>query len=198
MPTPLIIPNALQVVVSGTNLGTNWVNTFGLVADGAFLLDQTVADDIAEAFRAPWFALRPALNLGWSAEEVLVRDLRTGTSPTIEADFAPFSGSNPGQAMPPHLAIVASHSTGFRGRSYRGRTYLNGFTEASNDADGTVLAVTRDEILTFFSAIKTNLAALTSGGFDLAVLSRVLLEANAITNTTVDDEWDRQDRRKRQ
>lgn len=193
----IVIPEALQVVVAGANLGTPWVNTYGIKGDGAFLLDQSVADEIGFAFRNAIVDVAPSLNFAWSVTSIQIRDLRTSTSPTWEADVPLFSGSNAGEAMPPQMAIVASHSTGQRGASFRGRTYLNGWTESVNEADGSVSAGARTTIVTMFEAIQTDLAAVTGGPFTLAVLSRKLLEANPITNTTVDTEWDRQDRRKR-
>lgn len=196
--TALVIPNALQVVVSGACLGTPWVNTFGVVGPSPFLLDQSVADEIGFAFRNSYILGQASLTSGWSLSEVLVRDLRTATSPTWAAAITTFSGSNAGQAMPPQLAIVASHSTGFRGASYRGRTYFNGFTESLNEGDGSITVGGRELVEDCVASIKTELATVTGGPFELAVLSRKLLEANVITNTTVNAEWDRQDRRKRQ
>jgi len=43
---------------------------------------------------------------------------------------APTAGGNSGEAMPPQSAIVVTLSTGFAGRSRRGRTYISGFVEA--------------------------------------------------------------------
>lgn len=193
----LVIPGALQVVIKGTNLGTNWANVWGVYNPDPFLLDQSIANDIADAFFDGYALDAASRTFGWSLDSIEVRDLRTATSPSWDAVITPFSGSNAGDAMPPQTAVVLSHRTGLRGKSYNGRTYMNGWVEVSNDGDGSVDPALRTALLAEVAAIEAGLAAVTGGPFELAVLSRKLLVATPITSTTVDSEWDRQDRRKR-
>lgn len=194
---PVVIPNALQAVASGTNLGTPWVNTYGLVADGAFLIDQSVAQEIGDAVVGFYGQFQSFLGFGWAISGVEVRDLRTATSPSWDTVQAGFTGTAGGDALSPQTALVASHRTGLRGKSYNGRTYLGGFTEQSNAGDGSIGATTQTAVLNSFALFKADLATITGGGLELAVLSRLLEVATPITSTTVDDEWDRQNRRKR-
>lgn len=193
----LVVPNALQVVCSGTNLGTPWVNVFGVGNDGTFLLDQAVADEIGEAFRSSYQGIQSSLVTTWGLDEIQVRDLRTATSPAYDVTFTAFSGSDIEDPMPPQACVVASHKTNQRGASFRGRTYHSGFSESANDGVGGVATSFRAEIQSFYAGVTGELALVTGGPFWLGVISRKLLEINQVITTTVDPEWDRQDRRKR-
>lgn len=193
----LVVPNALQAVVQGQIAGETWVNVLGITAPNGFLLAQSNANELAEAVLEIYEAQVPSLSTAWTLSSVAIRDLRTATAPSWDATIFPLAGAASEQIMPPQSSIVASHKTGRRGPAYRGRTYLAGFTEATNTGDGKVAAVTSNQILTGFINATTALAAVTGGPFELAVISRKNLEANPIVSTTVDEEWDRQNRRKR-
>lgn len=194
----LVIPDAMQVVIKGVNLGTEWVNVWGIVNESPFLMDQSVADEIADAFFDAYALNSTAYNAGFSLDAIEVRDLRTATSPAWDAVIPGFSGSNASNALPPQLAAVISHKTAFRGSSYRGRTYMGGFTEDSNEGDGTIAAATRTALAALPGVVQGGLDAMSIAGFELAVLSRKLLVATPIVSSSVDDEWDRQTRRKRE
>lgn len=193
----VVIPDALQVVVSGQNLGTSWVNVWGVKNEGTFIMAQSVADEIGAAFVSGYGTLATGFNIGYSLDSVVVRDLRSSTSPAYDALITGFSGTNASHALAPQTAAVISHSTGLRGGSYRGRTYVSGLTEDSNEGDGSIATAARAGLLTMVAEIEDNLSTVTGGPFLLAVLSRKLLEANEITSSTVNPEWDHQDRRKR-
>lgn len=193
----LVIPGAIQVVVKGQNLGTNWANVWGVYNPDPFLLDQAVANEIADAFFDGYALDAASRTFGWSLTAIEVRDLRTATSPSFDGVITPLSGSNSGDAMPPQTAAVISHRTGLRGKSYNGRTYMNGWVEVLNDGDGALTPGLQSALLAEVAAIEAGLAGVTGGPFVLAVLSRKLLEATPIVSSTVDNEWDRQDRRKR-
>lgn len=194
----LVIPDALQVTCGGFNSGIRWNNVFGVSNDGTFLMSSSVAAEIQIAFEDFYTALAPSLTGLWQYDECIVRDIRTETSGSYDVPpAAPVVGSNASEMMPPQMAIVATHATGLRGKSYRGRTYLAGWGEGSNTAAGQVAETTAATIEGAFDALRTDLAGVTGGPFDLSVLSRKLLLATPITGTSVDSEWDRQDRRKR-
>lgn len=196
MPT-LVIPNTLQVACSGTNLGTNWTNVYGLQVDSAFLMSDAVATEITNAFGAMYAALAAFFNLGWVWDEVYINDLRTLNAPSYVPSFNGVSGTNTEHALSPAIAACVSHGTGFGGRSYRGRTYLSGWTESQNDGDGTIAAAVRQNVVTLFNNLRTDLENNVTNGAQLAVVSRTLLVSTAVTAHSVDAEWDHQDRRKR-
>lgn len=193
----LVVPDTLQVTATGTTFGQSWANVFGLSTGGAFLLDGTVAQDIADQFREFYADLNTSLNPSWSLTEIIVRDIRTTTGLSYSIPQATLIGTLTGDAMPPHAAICASHRTALGGRSYRGRTFLAGWNEAACDVNGQVAAGYQTLVTTAFDTLRANLAANVTGAPELAVVSRKLLVSTPITETSVDPEWDRQDRRKR-
>lgn len=194
----LVVPRAFLVTLSGSNQGTPWANVYGFSPDDPDVeLTQTKVDELANDFRAFHVAINGLQHTDWILSAVTVADIRTATSPTWDGVISTLAGGATGDAMPPQSAVVMSHKSGNRGKSYNGRTYLNGFTESSNGPQGEVSSTTRASILTAFGDLKTNLATLAGTPGALAVVSRKLLEANVITSTTIDAEWDRQNRRKR-
>lgn len=194
---PLVVPQAMQVTVSGENQFQPWANVFGIKVPDPFLMASSVADEIATAFRTFYVSISGSLSTAWAARECYINDLRNATNPSYEPAFLDVAGTLAGETMPPQLAIVASHSTGLAGRSYRGRTYLAGWTEAANTGAGYVADSYRTLIAAEFEDLREDLALVTGGPVELAVVSRTLLEATPITSTSVDIEWDRQNRRKR-
>lgn len=193
-----VVPQGMLATVSGTVLGQPWANVHGLRVPEAFLLDQTVVDEIADCFHTLYTSLFGfGVCTTCDATAFVLSDLRTATSPSWDGAWLDFSGGATADPLPPQTAIVASHSTGFRGRSFRGRTYIPGWGENINDTIGQVLAATRAAIPGAFNTFRSDLAAVTNGPVEHAVVSRKLLVATPITSTTVDPEFDRQNRRKR-
>lgn len=186
-----------MVTVEGTLLGQTWANVYGVRLDVAAPLEEFGVAEIAEAFHTFYAGWASTLHTSWSAQRCVVADLQTALSPSYSAPFDDVVGLDSSQPMPPNMAVVASHRTGLRGKSYNGRTYLCGFTEQSNDASGQVLSTNRLGVETLFENLRTDLAALTTVPSAFAVLSRKLLVATPIVETTCDSEWDHQDRRKR-
>lgn len=192
----LVIPNSLQVTVIGEILGQPWANVYGVTCEDPFLLEQSVADEIGACFRDFYEAFGTTFHTSWSADECIVADLRTASSPAYDAAFLDVTGSNSGNPMPSNLAICATHRTGLRGKSFRGRTYLCGWCEDSNSAAGELESTFQTSVVTLFDALRADLAAVSTAVFQLAVLSRTLLVATPITETDCDGAWDHQDRRK--
>lgn len=192
----LVVPNAALLIAKGTNLGKPWVNVIGCSMPDPVLLDQTVVDELADAVEDLYEGIRLLLTVDWSFDELVVQDLRTATSPAWDASVTPVLGASTGIPVPANLAIVASHSTGLRGKSFRGRTYHNGFRVDSMAANGTLNEGDRSTIAAAWDTFRTSLAAAGPGGFEHAVVSRSLLVATPVVETTVDDHYDHQDRRK--
>ena len=72
--------------------------------------------------------------------------METETSPGVEvATGLPLAGTSGSPAMPNNVTVAIKWSTGLRGRSYRGRTFHIGLTEAT--VTGNVLAAGMDETL---------------------------------------------------
>lgn len=192
----VVVADGALVACSGTIAAQPWTNVFGLKFGGAELLDQTIIDDVGDAFNAFYDSLKALLSFAWDFQTCTFADLRTATSPSWDAAVAGVTGTNADAMLPSNVAMCVSHKTGFRGKSYSGRTYLGGFTDTSLDGDGTIAAARKTSVLNAFTALDTALAAVGTNGFEHAVVSRKLLEANAITSRSVDDAFDHQDRRK--
>lgn len=190
------IPRGALGVVKGTNLGQPWANVIGLRLPENFLISQAVADDIASRIRSAYASTVGSRVLSWTANAFVLQDLRTDTSPSWDGAWGAIVGTDSTNAMPSNIAVVASHKTGLRGKSYNGRTYLNGFSETANDASGKVATAYRTQFQTMFTDMRTNLALVAGGPVEQAVVSRKLLVATPVTSSTIDTHWDHQDRRK--
>lgn len=194
---PVVIPNAMLAVASGTVYGQPWVNVIGLHNEIGTTLTQAIADQLGADVRGIYSELQPLLVNDWQLNEIVIQDLRTATAPSFEASITALVGTNISDGMPPHIAACATHRTEFRGRSFRGRTYLAGFGEDSSTTNGQILTLTRTEIADAFDLFRTNLQQGSTIGIFHAVVSRTLETTTEVIETTCDAEWDRQTRRKR-
>lgn len=193
----IVIPNTLLATVRGAYQGEEWNNVIGLTSSTTFLLDQTVVNEIADVIRTAYASAAAAFSTAWTLTDISIADLRTATSPAWDSDVVDLAGSAAGAGMSPNIAVCVSHQTGFRGRSYRGRTYLTGIPTSTMENDGTIASSRRALFIGIFANMRLNLPSVSVGDFTQAVVSRKLLEATPVTSSTVDLELDHQDRRKR-
>lgn len=112
----------------------------------------------------------PVVSSTYLLREVFAVDLTTETSETATASFTtPLPGAQGGQAAPASAALVLTHRTTKRGRSFRGRTYISGLTGASvtgNVVDGT----TAGDILAGFQQV---IADMQEAGWTFVIASRI-------------------------
>lgn len=73
-----------------------------------------------------------------------------------------------GEPVPNNVAFCVTHRTALRGKSFRGRTYIPGLSNAAVNTN-TVLAVSGDAIVDGFNAMRT---ALFTDGINFCILSR--------------------------
>lgn len=195
---PLVIADSVLVAVSGTNQGEGWTNVYGVKLGGPQVIDQGDADAIAAPFRELYNTLKANMTDEFGALSCVVQDVQTITSPSFDALWTPVYGTNTGSNTPPHMAVVASHKTASRGKSYRGRTYLCGIgLSVGITTDGKVAPALITAIQGAFTSLRASIIAIPSLGATHAVASRTLGISTTITNTTVGAEWDSQSRRKR-
>lgn len=197
----VVVANAVQAVVRGTILGRQWVNVLGVRfgangASGGVFVDQALATAIGSAVRAAWVTLQPTLTNQWTMQDVLIFDLQSATAPSWDAGITPLTGGSTTDPMPPHLAACCTHRTAFRGRSFRGRTYVAGLTESAQAAGGIILNSTRTAVETVFSTFRTELGTIGTADCRQAVISRTLADAFEVVGSQCDENWDHQDRRK--
>lgn len=133
------------------------------------------------------------------AELWRITDVRTETGMTkLYTITTNKTGTATGAVMPTNIAAVVSHRTGLRGRSYRGRTYMPGLTEAQVTYDQLESAYQVD-LLAAFAAI----ASYTNpvGWYHVVVSKytegapRTTAVATPVTSYYVDDRVDTQRRR---
>lgn len=134
-------------------------------------------------------ALQPATV---SIDRVGVRDLRTANQALHEADVGS-PGTGAGDLLVRAASVVVTMRTNLAGRSFRGRSYVPGFNEAQNGADGTIAPAASAAATAWIAGIRT---AATARGHTLAVGSVKLGISTPITSQLVrDNVWDVQRRR---
>jgi len=127
------VPGAGQFNVRGTINGIPMENVlnFRKEAATAWTYEQLSAAIIV--LKNAWAAeMLPILASGYQALSIYARDLTFEAGAIAEANFDPGSvGTASGETMPGSVAAVITHRTNQAGRSYRGRTYIGGFSELS-------------------------------------------------------------------
>jgi hypothetical protein len=102
-----------------------------------------------------------------------VEDVKPGTLATYVRTYSPVAGSAvSGESAPPQCAVVLSMRTALKGRSYRGRVYIPGLAETSQNAGQIASAG-----IAAYAAMATQLLAVfgpagSNGDWRLAVISR--------------------------
>jgi hypothetical protein len=105
----------------------------------------------------------------------MVRDLRTANLPEFESSPQDVPGTGTGDVLPLNVAACLTLRTALAGKSFRGRQYFSGFTEAQNDAAGRVAPAVNTAIKNLFDNFGN---AMVAHGWTPAVLSR---PADAVT-----------------
>lgn len=91
-----------------------------------------------------------------------VHAVQLASAPPVYDTTITATGTVVTELLPPQIAMIASLRTGIAGRSYRGRLYLPGFTEATASGGG-VDVVAKAAIQGYFDDL---VAAIGSGGSD--------------------------------
>lgn len=110
--------------------------------------------------------------------EIGVRLLTTAISPAITyVPISPSFGTAGGASLPNNASLCVSFRTDLRGRSYRGRNYFIGLTEAqvTNNEVGTSVA---DDIQDAYAALLT---VAFDAGYSWVVVSRYSMNAPRVT-----------------
>lgn len=182
MPSPpLVIAGAAQIRLLW-DVGTEGaVNVLGAQVTGGVTFNQALADAIGQTIKGAFTAQLGAL-MATSTHlvHVGVRDLRTPNQPEFLDSGATVAGTGTGDPMPASVAICVTLRTPKAGKSFRGRVYLSGWTEAENDANGQAAAAANTAAASFMNVIATGIP---TSGLNLAVLSRPSF-ASVTTRTT--------------
>lgn len=193
-----------EVVVHGVVTGwRNWSNVFGVALGGEFdVIDQAAAEAIADQFLSAFSDNLGLFSNDWAITHATVQDKRAADKPQFVVDPGDnIVGTDTGDTLAPQLAMVISWRSALGGRSGRGRTYLNGLTESSNDGAGRIVSGSVNTGLALADDIIANTGA---EGHPLAVVSkrhnkadRATAVVSEVTGRSVNDVFDTQRRRGR-
>lgn len=167
------VPNTIQANLRLTWQGQEVENVFHFLAPGAVTPADLAA--VAEGVEDWWVTNMPIMvNADCVYREVYAVDLTTQTGGVFTASGGsgtPGTASSP--SLPNHCTIAVSFRTAFRGRSYRGRAYHIGLTEAQVTGNAVVPSI----ITLLNSTYSLLLNTANFGGCALAIASRRLNNA---------------------
>lgn len=157
---------------------------------------EQIGDEFFDALQAEWI---PFMGDQWTIDDIVTTDWSVANGEQFQrVTGLPLVGTEVNEEVPASVCIVASHRTPFTGRSFRGRSYMPGLTEANvggNGVDGALVSAVGD----YFSALATGLGSISA---DLVVYSlfaagaqRTVPVATVITSTIVNSRVDTQRRR---
>lgn len=191
----IIITGTYEIRITWALSGADWaLNVLHAQLPGGESVNQGLADawatDLSAAHTSSGLeALQPTTV---SLDRVGVRDLRTANQPMYEANIAS-AGTGTGDLLVRAASVNVTLRTSLAGRSFRGRSYVPGFDETQNTADGSIDPAAQAAAVAWISAIRT---AATARGHTLAVASVKLGISTPVTAQIVrDNVWDVQRRR---
>lgn len=171
------------------------VNVYHGIMTGAFpSISQDSANGLAASVKSAWDAstMKPLIYSAIVPATVGVRSLDTPNQPEYLASTGATGSSNSTDPLPLQTALCVTLRTALAGASYRGRTYITGFTEGNGvggAATGTVGTACVDWITRLQSAMGSN-------GLNMSVASRKTGQSKAVTAIVVrNTQWDTQRRR---
>lgn len=194
-----VINNTIQLRLVWQYAGTDTaVNVVHAIKDDPLQdIDQAGADGIATNIRNALQGNATAgqyLSNQWKLARVGVRDVDQPNLPEFIGTAAtPWIGSNTGELLPLNVACCVTLRTDRAGRSYRGRFYVSGFTEAGSGANGSMSAAAMGTAAAVVNEVRNGLDA---SGYTMGVASRVIGATRPLSSVLVrDNRWDTQRRR---
>lgn len=193
---PLVVPQGALLRLIWTQGGVPAaVNVFGVLNTGNVAITQTLTNTIGAAVKAGFTSSTQAtfVHTTIALASIGLRDVRTANQPEFLEAAAAVPGTGTGDLLPLNVSLCITLRTALAGRSFRGRTYLWGYTEAANASNGTATPGVPGVGVTFVQAIQS---ALSNNGMALGVLSRTRSVVNAVTLVqSRDANWETQRRR---
>lgn len=192
-------PNIAKVIVKHTCQGQDILNMFHFSKPTA--INQSDLDGLASDVSNLWIAnIMPLVSNQLVLTEVDAVDLTTQSGPESQFIVNPtVPGTLTSPMLPSNVALVLTKRTAKRGRSYRGRTYIAGATQAEESGP---LEIGTATLSSFLTAITTVLTDSTLAPFVAGVLSYFLNGVprstgvlEPITAVSANTQWDSQRRR---
>lgn len=159
------VPGAAEVVINATCSEIPVANVLGFteVAGGDFTVAEltTLATKVRDAWQTN---MLPVFGGGYELFNVTARSLTSESAPSVQVDVTSTQvGTASGQNMPNNVALVVTHRTALRGRSFRGRTYLVGLTEdqiAGNEVTSGAFTAISAAWAAFYAAVSDSITKL--------------------------------------
>lgn len=181
MALPLVIPSCIQVRLLWTLNGQLGVNVLHGNVTGSVTVNQALANTLGSAIKSAFTTnFGTLMNGSVALARVGVRDLRSANQAEFLDTGALVGGTGAGDSLPNQNCACITLRTALSGKSFRGRVYISGFTEAENSGTGLTVQAANDASVAFITAID---AALRSNGMVLSVASRPQ-EEKILTETT--------------
>lgn len=162
------IPNGVQLCFQFTTAGQNWQFCLQLrkSAGSPSPTDLEDVGDLAEG----WYNsdLKPLLTNQSMLNQVVTTDQTVQGGPQF-IGVSGNVGTATGNSMPLNAAAVVSQRTAKRGRSYRGRAYISGLSESSQNGPVDIGSTLATDLGDAFTALQIGLDAI---GFDVVVASK--------------------------
>lgn len=178
---PLVVTNALLIRLVWNRGGVgSMVNVLGATGVGPSSVNQALANTIGANVKSLFTSstLSAAVHTSVTLEKVGVRSIGAVSQPEYLDAGAGVAGLATGDYLPPQICTVVTMRTALAGQEYRGRVYLGGFSESSNDATGQANPGLATATVAFIDGLRTGQfgAALT-----LCIISRKLNIATPVT-----------------
>lgn len=159
-----------KIAVTGFMAGKPWVNVYHLFT--SLGLTQAYADMVENEIEGAYSVsgLLAYESTLWSATNVQVTDLTSSSSPQFNSVIDDVVGTDNGEVLPTQVNGMLDWRTAARGRSFRGRTFLNGFTEAGS-AGASPTAGCLAAMQAFGNAMINNFTASFAAGSGLEIVS---------------------------
>lgn len=192
----LVVPNTVLVRLIWSQGGVpSAVNVLGGLVAGGLVVNQALANTVGSAIKAALTTSGLGAQLGTTIAlaNVGIRDIRGANLAEYTDTGAAVAGTGAGDILPPNVAACCTLRTGFAGKSFRGRVYFFGFTEASSGSLGTAISAVPTAVEAFVAAAGT---AMGASGITHAVVSRLRAQSNAVIAADMRTQsWNTQRRR---
>ena len=166
----LVVANAGQMRLIWALSGQLYaLNVMGVVNTGSVAITQALTNTIGTAVKAAFTSSGQAASTHTTVTlaNIGLRDIRTANTAEFLDSGGAVAGTSAGDILPLQVANCVTLRTAQAGRSFRGRVYLPGYSEAFNAVLGVISGAATG--VAFVTAIK---AALVASSLDLGVLSR--------------------------
>lgn len=135
MATPIVIASCIRITLVMTQEGSQRINRFHFLTDGAGPFPapalQALASDFYAVLVAPYY--KPLANANVNFDRVEALDMTTPIGQVgVYVPPQPQAGGAAGEALPANATAALSLKTGYSGRRFRGRSFFVGLSEASS------------------------------------------------------------------